>query len=147
MFGEKNDNIDTITNIFKIAFKKLLRQAGIILNGVYHTYESFFKESENEVNTVMQYASTTDVFGISRFPGIKRKAIYSAWPEINNYVAATLWKANEDGARDLKCKIAKARRYKDLWKPSAKTRMQTVIDEHHNLIRKYKEKNKGQRTK
>ena len=46
-FGDKGDNIDTITNIFKIAFKKLIRHTGIIMNGKLLNFEDFFKSSEN----------------------------------------------------------------------------------------------------
>ena len=95
----------------------------------------------------MEYATTTDVFGVNRFPGIKRRPIYSSWPLANQYIAATLWEANEEGAQDLKCKIGKATQYKDILKPTAKTRMQTVIDDQYKRIQMYKEENKGRNTK
>ena len=89
-FGDNNDNIDTITTIFKLAFKNLIRRVSIVANGVFMNFDEFFTQSENDTLTPIRYSMTTDVFGITRTPGIKRRPIYGPWAELNSYVAAVL---------------------------------------------------------
>jgi hypothetical protein len=93
-------------------------------------FDEFFTQSENDTLTPIRYSMTTDVFGTNRFLGIKRRPIYSPWPNLNSYVAAVIWKAKETGHKELKCGNEKARLYKNAWKPSATYDMQAVIDDH-----------------
>ena len=76
-FAQKNYNIDAIANIFKLAFKNVIRKTKIIINDVCQSYQEFFVQSVNEVQTPMRYAYSTDLLGIQRFPGIKRRPIYN----------------------------------------------------------------------
>ena len=142
MVEQKDDNVDTITSIFYLAFKNFIRRTKLMINGICLSYEEFFVQSEHDTCTSMRYSMTTDVFGITRTPGIKRRPIYGPWPNLNSYVAAVLWKSNETNHKDLKCCMGKARRYKHAWKPSATYDMQNVIDDHDHKIKAFKAANK-----